>query len=160
MVINRDPINVDHNTQDIIRELKNVTDNLVVVDDIRYHVSPSNGLRRDMTDMYIHVVDPDTFTITDPDQFVKAVDANYDHLANYYTDVGIHMVVPAQPKSEEVIFDVNVIALLALIIVLFIGLITFAVVTCCLKYWFINTNKPHKLTESSPRPMKPGKFIF
>ena len=55
-------------------------------------MSPAEGLRRDMTDMYIHVVDPDTFTITDPDNFVKAVDSNYDHLAHYYADTGIDKV--------------------------------------------------------------------
>ncbi len=55
-------------------------------------MSSAEGLRRDMTDMYIHVVDPDTLTITDPDNFVKAVDSNYDHLAHYYADTGIDKV--------------------------------------------------------------------
>ena len=37
-----------------------MTEDLVVIDDIRYHVSATEGLRRDMSDMYVHVVDPVT----------------------------------------------------------------------------------------------------
>lgn len=45
---------------DIVRELRNVTEDLVVIDTIRYHVSATDGLRRNMSDMYVHVVDPTT----------------------------------------------------------------------------------------------------
>ena len=153
LVINQDPIAVDTNKEDIVRKLRNnVTENIIVIDDIRYHVSPSDGLRRGMTDMYIHVVDPDTFTIADPDTFVKAVDSNYDNLATYYDNFGIHMIVPAAVKTEEVVFDASLVALVALLIVLFIGLVTFAVVTCCLRYWVLTaSNRPQKLNSESPR---------
>ena len=153
LVINQNPMAVDRNKEDIVRKLRNnVTEDVIVIDDIRYHVSPSDGLRRDMTDMYIHVVDPDTFTISDPDTFVKAVDANYDNLAVYYEDFGIHMIVPAELKTEETVFDTNLVALVALLIVLFIGLVTFAVVTCCLRYWVLSAaNRPQKLSSESPR---------
>ena len=153
-----DPRVVADNKENIVRELRNVTDNLIVIDDIRYHVSAAEGLRRDMSDMFIHVVDPSTNTILPPDTFVKAVDSNYDYLASYYDQVGITQVVPAELKAEAVVFDGNLIAFVALLIVLFVGCVTFAVVTCCLKYWFINTNKPQKLSES-PRPMKPGSVV-
>jgi len=82
------------------------------------------------------------------------VDANYDHLVQYYDDVGIHQVVPAEVKSEEVVFDSNLAALIALALVLFVGFITFFVVMCCLRYWVMSTsNRPMKLQES-PRAMK------
>merc|ERR1712025_1557474 len=47
---------------------------------------------------------------------------------------------------------------MALVIVLFIGCITFFVAICCLKYWYISTsNRPVKLqSQESPRPVKPG----
>ena len=43
------------------------------------------------------------------------MDAKYDYLANYLNEVGIDMVVPAEVKSEEVIFDANLSALIALL---------------------------------------------
>ena len=88
------------------------------------------------------------------EEVVKVVDANYDHLVQYYDDVGIHQVVPAEVKSEEVVFDSNLAALIALALVLFVGFITFFVVMCCLRYWVMSTsNRPMKLQES-PRAMK------
>ena len=154
MIINKDPMMVNKEKETIIAELKNVTQKIVVIDDIRYHVSAASGLRRDMTDMYIHVVDGDTNEIVHPEEVVKVVDANYDHLVQYYDDVGIHQVVPAEVKSEEVVFDSNLAALIALALVLFVGFITFFVVMCCLRYWVMSTsNRPMKLQES-PRAMK------
>ena len=154
MIINKDPMMVNKEKETIIAELKNVTGKIVVIDDIRYHVSAASGLRRDMTDMYIHVVDGETNEIIAPEEVVKVVDANYDHLVQYYDDVGIHQVVPAEVKSEEVVFDSNLAALIALALVLFVGFITFFVVMCCLRYWVMSTsNRPMKLQES-PRAMK------
>merc|ERR1712106_1180370 len=159
LVINKDPMVVNKEKQNIIMELKNVTEKIVVIDDIKYHVNPASGLRRDMTDMYIHVVDQSTNEIIHPEEVVKIVDANYDYLASYYDEVGIHQVIPAEIKSEEIAFDANLAALIALVLVLFIGFITFFVVMCCLKYWFLSTsNRPMKLQES-PRPMKPGSMV-
>ena len=45
----------------------------------------------------------------------------------------IFKVVPAEVKSEKVVFDSNLVALIALLIALILGLVTFAVVTCCLR---------------------------
>ena len=147
---------VNKEKENIIMELKKVTDKVVVIDDIRYHVNSASGLRRDMTDMFIHVVDSSTNQIMPPEEVVKIIDANYDHLAAYYDEMGINQVIPAQVKTEEVGFDSNLAALIALAIVLFIGFITFFVVMCCLKYWFLSANiRPMKLQES-PRPVKPG----
>merc|ERR1712223_316222 len=96
---------VNKEKQTIIMELKNVTEKIVVIDDIKYQVNP------------------------------------------------------AEIKSEEIAFDANLAALIALVLVLFIGFITFFVVMCCLKYWFLSsTNRPMKLQES-PRPMKPGSMV-
>ena len=162
IVINHDPMHVNRAKEDIVRELRNVTEHIVVIDDIRYPVSPTDGLRRDMTDMYIHVVDEATNTVVRPEAVVRTIDANYDYLAHYYDQVGIHQVVPAEVKAEEVVFDSNLIAFIALVIALFIGFVTFAVVLCCLRYWYLSPrrggggggNRPMKLREASPRPLK------
>ena len=156
LVVNKDPMQVNREKQNIIMELKNVTEKIVVIDDIKYHVNSASGLRRDMTDMYIHVVDDSTNEIIPPEEVVKVIDANYDYLAKNFDGIGIHQVIPAQVKNEEVAFDSNLAALIALAIVLFVGFITFFVVMCCLKYWFLSpTIRPMKLQES-PRPVKPG----
>ena len=156
LVINKPPMQVNKEKQSIIMGLKNVTEKIVVIDDIKYHVGRASGLQRDMTDMYIHVVDDQTNEIMAPEQVLQVIDANYDVLANTYTEMGIHQVIPAQVKTEEVAFDSNLAALIALALVLFVGFITFFVVMCCLKYWYISSHvKPIKLQES-PRPVKPG----
>ena len=137
---------VNKEKEKISQELSKVTQKIVVMDDIKYHVNSASGLRRDMTDMYIHVVDDSTNEIIQPEEVVKAIDANYDYLASYFDEIGIHEVIPAQVKDEEVGFDSNLAALIALAIVLFIGFITFFVVMCCLKYWFLSPNiRPMKL---------------
>ncbi len=124
-------------------------------------MSPTDGLRRDMTDMYIHVVDEASNTVVKPEAVVRTIDANFDYLARYYEQVGIHQVVPAEVKTEEVVFDSNLIAFIALVIALFIGFVTFAVVLCCLRYWYLSPTRRNggggmmmKLHESSPRPLK------
>jgi hypothetical protein len=115
-----------------------------------------------MTDMYIHVVDEASNTVVKPEAVVRTIDANFDYLARYYEQVGIHQVVPAEVKTEEVVFDSNLIAFIALVIALFIGFVTFAVVLCCLRYWYLSPTRRNggggglmmKLHESSPRPLK------
>merc|ERR1719195_1728498 len=159
LVINKDPMMVNMEQQNIVARLNNVTEKVVVIDDIKYHVNSASGLRRDMTDMYIHVVDDITNEIMHPEEVLKIIDANYDYLANYTEKIGIHQVIPAQVENEEVEFDSNLAALIALAIVLFVGFITFFVVMCCLKYWFLSANiRPMKLQES-PRPVKPGSMV-
>ena len=151
---------VNMEQQNIVARLNNVTEKVVVIDDIKYHVNSASGLRRDMTDMYIHVVDDITNEIMHPEEVLKIIDANYDYLANYTEKIGIHQVVLAQEvKNEDAGFDSNLAALIALAIVLFVGFITFFVVMCCLKYWFLSPNiRPMKLQES-PRPVKPGSMV-
>ena len=160
LVINKDPMMVNMEQQNIVARLNNVTEKVVVIDDIKYHVNSASGLRRDMTDMYIHVVDDITNEIMHPEEVLKIIDANYDYLANYTEKIGIHQVVLAQEvKNEDAGFDSNLAALIALAIVLFVGFITFFVVMCCLKYWFLSPNiRPMKLQES-PRPVKPGSMV-
>ena len=92
LVINKDPMEVNREKETIIAQLSNVTQKIVVIDDIKYHVNTAAGLRRDMTDMYIHVVDDASAEIMRPEEVLKVIDANYDYLANYTEAIGIHQV--------------------------------------------------------------------
>ncbi len=88
------------------------------------------------------------------------VDANYDYLSPYYEEVGIKSIVAASESNSEssiTDFDPNLAALIALLIILFLGLIMFSIVCCCLRNWVFakaasrSWNKPQKLRETSPK---------
>ena len=67
----------------------------------RYHISDEEGLRRDMTDMYVHVVNEADNVITPPEEVLEVVDANYDTLARVYNDAGIQKIVPAASVGKS-----------------------------------------------------------
>ena len=140
LVVNMPPMQVVREKRSIVKALKNVTQDIVVLDDIRYHISPEDGLRRDMTDMYIHVVNPQDNLITPPEEVLEVVDANYDILAKVYIDAGIQKIVPVASTKENKLgfsetLDPNLAALIALLIFLFLGAILFSIICCCIKNW-------------------------
>ena len=155
LVIAKPPMKVHKNKTMITSELKNVTQNIVVVDEIRYHIDKQVGLQRDMTDMYVHVVDQGTNTIVEPEEVLKKVDENVDHLALYYEKVGIKKIILAEESTEEESeFDANLAALIALLLVLFLGVVMFSLMCCCVKSWVFAasaSNKPQKLKQE-PSP--------
>ena len=134
------PMQVNREKRSIVTALKNVTQKTVVLDEIKYHISPEGSQRRDMTDMYIHVVDRDN-NIIEPNEVVEVVDSNYDTLSKVYIDAGIQKIIPASTTEESTSFmeslDPNLAALIALLIVLFIGVILFSILCCCIKNWAI-----------------------
>lgn len=85
--------------------------------------------------MYIHVVDSSSQTIATISDVLKVIDAKYDALKDYYAGFAIENVVPAFVGIKEDTFDPALAALIALLIVLFVGIITFIVVCCCLRHW-------------------------
>ena len=128
----------------------------------RYHISDEEGLRRDMTDMYVHVVNQADNLITPPEEVLAVVDANYDTLAKVYIDAGIQRIVPAastESSSPSFIefLDPNLAALIALLIVLFIGAVLFSILCCCIKNWAFAAAAA-KATK--PQKMAPGKSKF
>lgn len=125
---------------EIIAELSNVTQSLVVVDEIRYHVDANGHMNQDWCDMYIHVVDGASQTIATIPEVLKVIDAKYDALKDYYAGFAIENVVPAFIDIKEESFDPALAALIALLIVLFVGIITFIVVCCCLRHWLVLHN--------------------
>ena len=108
-----------------------------------------------MTDMYVHVVNDADNIITPPDEVLEVVDANYDTLAKVYIDAGIQKIVPAaSTESTSTGFieylDPNLAALIALLIVLFIGAVLFSILCCCIKNWAFaaaaaKASKPQKI---------------
>ena len=125
------------------------------MDEIRYHVDTQEGLKRDMTDMYVHVVHAETNTILQPEEMLKTVDANVEHLAVHYQQAGIKKIVLAEGSTEaESEFDTNLAALIALLLILFLGLVMFSLMCCCVKSWVFaasSSNKPQKL-QQEPSP--------
>ncbi|KAJ8670760.1 hypothetical protein QAD02_002019 [Eretmocerus hayati] len=138
VILSRPPEEVNREKDEIIRELSNATQSLVVVDDIRYHVDSTGYIRRDWCDMYLHVVDPKTQTISPIPQVLKIIDSKYDFLKDCYTGFAIENIVPAYVDAPEESFDIALAALIALVVVLFVGAVTVAVVCCCLKHWVIS----------------------
>lgn len=64
---------------------------------------------------------------------------------------------PSSLSSSLADFDPNLAALIALLIILFLGIIMFSIICCCLRNWVFakaaarSWNKPQKLRESSPK---------
>ncbi|KAK0157779.1 hypothetical protein PV328_011474 [Microctonus aethiopoides] len=137
VILSRPPEEVNHQRDEIVAELSNATQSRVVVDNIRYHVDSSGHIRREWCDMYLHVVDPQTQTITPVPQVLKAIDAKYDVLKDYYIGFAIENVVPAYGTAQEEPFDPALAALIALLVVLLVGAVTVTVVCCCLRHWVI-----------------------
>ncbi|XP_014205128.1 cadherin-87A [Copidosoma floridanum] len=137
VILSRPPEEVNREKDEIILELSNATQSRVVVDDIRFHVDLSGHIRHEWCDMYLHVVDLKTQTISPIPQVLKVIDSKYDFLKEYYTGFAIENVVPAYVGAQEESFDIALAALIALLVVLFIGAVTVTAVCCCLKHWVI-----------------------
>lgn len=90
--------------------------------------------------MYILAVNPSTQTIASVYDILKIIDAKYDFLKDYYAGFAIKNVVPAYVMEEEESFDPALSALIALLLVLLVGIVTFTVVCCCLRNWMISPN--------------------
>lgn len=149
LVIAKTPEEVNADKMKIIAELRNVTQQVIVIDDIRFHIHEQDGLQRDMTDMFVHAVDEETNSILMPKDVLKSVDSNYEHLSLYYEEAGIHTIQPATDiRAETTSVDSNLIALIALLIIIFFGAIMFVILCCCMKSWIAKSSaKPEKLKD-------------
>ncbi|XP_011304986.1 cadherin-87A [Fopius arisanus] len=137
VILSRPPDEVHRQRDEIVAELSNATQSRVVVDEIRYHVDSAGKIRREWCDMYLHVVDPKNQNITPVPQVLRAIDAKYDILKDYYIGFAIENVVPAFAGRQEAPFDPALAALIALLVVLLVGAVTVTVVCCCLRHWVI-----------------------
>lgn len=135
VILSRPPSEVHNEQDEIIAELRNATQKRIIIDEIRYHVDAIGRIRMDWCDLFFHAVEPDTHQIVPVDMVLKVIDAHYDFLKDYYAGFAIENVVPAQNTYVEEEIDLALTGLIALLVVLFIGAISFIVLCCCLKNW-------------------------
>ncbi|GAB0095360.1 Cadherin-87A [Sergentomyia squamirostris] len=138
VILSRPPSEVNQERDEIVSELSNATHKRIIVDEIRYHVDGMGRIRMDWCDLYFHAVDPDTRAIVPVEEVLKVIDAHYDFLKDYYAGFAIENVVPAHATYVQEEFDLALAALIALLIVLFVGAVSFIVLCCCLKHWVIS----------------------
>ncbi|XP_052863844.1 cadherin-87A [Anopheles cruzii] len=137
MILSRPPSEVHLDREEIVSELGNATQRLIIVDEIRYHVDSLGRIRMDWCDMYFHAVDASTQMIVPVEEILREIDAKYDFLQDYNAGFSILNVVPAYAAATQDDFDLALAALIALLIVLFVGAVSFIVLCCCLKHWSI-----------------------
>nr|XP_053634394.1 LOW QUALITY PROTEIN: cadherin-87A-like [Cherax quadricarinatus] len=113
VVLAQPPEEVVHHQEDIAATLSQVTKGIAVVDEIRYHVNPD--IYSYSADMLVHIVNQ-------TEQVMP-----------------VHMPASIETVEEEV--DARLAGLIALMIVLFIGFISFIVVCCCLRYWVMTPSR-------------------
>ncbi|XP_037891980.1 cadherin-87A [Glossina fuscipes] len=135
VILSRPPDEVYQEQDEIIAELRNATQHRIIVDEIRFHVDSLGRVRMDWCDLFFHAVEPQSLQIAPVDEILKVIDANYDYLRDYYAGFAIENVVPAYTAIVQEEFDLAIAGLVALIIVLFVGVVSFIVLCCCLKHW-------------------------
>lgn len=115
----------------------------------------------DWCDLYFHAIDKSTDSIVPVIDILTVIDSQYDFLKvrpprklllkneilkydvcfcrvqDYYAGFAIENVVPAYATNVTEEFDIALAAIIALLIVLFVGTVSFVVLCCCLKHWVI-----------------------
>uniref|UniRef100_A0A8D8JF25 Cadherin-87A n=1 Tax=Culex pipiens TaxID=7175 RepID=A0A8D8JF25_CULPI len=137
VILSRPPSEVHMDRDEIISELSNATQKMIIVDEIRYHVDSLGRIRMDWCDMYFHAIDMNTQMIVPVEEILREIDAKYDFLQDYNAGFSIENVVPAYAANVQDEFDLALAAIIALLIVLFVGAVSFIVLCCCLKHWVI-----------------------
>lgn len=141
IILSRSPFEVHQEREQIIAELQNVTKKRIIIDEMRYHVDAIGRIRMDWCDLFFHAVEPDSHDIVPVDNVLKVIDAHYDILKDYYGGFAIENIVPAQNAYVHEEMDLALTGLIALLVVLFVGAISFLVLSCCLRNWYVEVGK-------------------
>ncbi|XP_075975917.1 cadherin 87A isoform X2 [Anticarsia gemmatalis] len=92
----------------------------------------------DWCEIHLHAVDPATYQVLPVEKVLETIDSKYDELKDIYQEYGVETLIAASATSKAPdSFDPALAALIALLIVLFTGIVTFIVVCACLKHWVI-----------------------
>ncbi|CAH2085946.1 unnamed protein product [Euphydryas editha] len=92
----------------------------------------------DWCEIHLHAVDPETYQVLPVDKVLETIDSKYDQLKDVYQEFGVETLIAASATSKAPEnFDPALATLIALLIVLFTGIVTFIVVCACLKHWVI-----------------------
>ncbi|XP_037950631.1 cadherin-87A [Teleopsis dalmanni] len=148
VILSRPPDEVYQEQEEIVAELRNATQHRIIVDEIRFHVDRMGRIRMDWCDLFFHAVEPRTQQIAAVEDILKVIDTNYDYLRDYYAGFAIENVVPAYTTIVQDEFDLAVAGLVALIIVLFVGVVSFIVLCCCLKHWNLSVPVENRRKEA------------
>ncbi|GBP51653.1 Cadherin-87A [Eumeta japonica] len=120
------------------RRVSAATGAIVVAHALRQHVRDGR-IHEHWCEVELHAVETRSQQALAADSALALVDARYDQLRDLYRDAGVETVVAAaSPNKVREEFDPALAALIALLIVLFTGVVTFIVVCACLKHWVVS----------------------
>ncbi|XP_028171675.1 cadherin-87A-like, partial [Ostrinia furnacalis] len=92
----------------------------------------------DWCEIHLLAVDPTTYQVLPVERVLETIDSKFDDLKDIYQEFGVETLIAASATSKAPdSFDPALAALIALLIVLFTGIVTFIVVCACLKHWVI-----------------------
>ncbi|XP_063827722.1 cadherin-87A [Ostrinia nubilalis] len=92
----------------------------------------------DWCEIHLLAVDPSTYQVLPVERVLETIDSKFDDLKDIYQEFGVETLIAASATSKAPdSFDPALAALIALLIVLFTGIVTFIVVCACLKHWVI-----------------------
>ena len=120
-------------------ELRNATQFLIVIDELRNHVDDDGSLNKNLCDVYIHGVDQASNTIALVPNVLRAIDLHYDVLRSF-NDTAIVKVLSAKSPPKKVFLEPAIIALIALLIVLFVGFVMVIFTCCCIRNWDLSSS--------------------
>ncbi|XP_025413054.1 cadherin-87A isoform X2 [Sipha flava] len=138
LIVSRAPQTVNEGREQIISSLANVTEMIVVLDDVRYHVNQYGYIQPDWSDVYLHLVDPMKNDIMSSGDVLTIIDDKYDYLKDYYQNFAIENVVPALIVTQNESFEPTIAALVALLVVLTVGCIGVLIICCCFRHWMFS----------------------
>jgi hypothetical protein len=131
-------------------ELRNATQLLIVIDEMRHHVEDDGSLNKNKTDVYVHGVDRGgNKTIAPVSEVLRAIDLHYDVLRSF-NDTAIVNVVSATAAPRKALLEPAIMALIALLVVLFVGFVMVIFTCCCIRNWdVVATNNQHESNNKS-----------
>lgn len=92
----------------------------------------------DWCEIHLLAVDPSSYQVQPVERVLESIDARFDELKDVYQEYGVETLIAASASAKAPdSFDPALAALIALLIVLFTGIVTFIVVCACLKHWVI-----------------------
>ncbi|KAH7977446.1 hypothetical protein HPB49_001654 [Dermacentor silvarum] len=135
VIIAQPPEEVYRDQRSVVTVLSNATGGTVVIDKLKYHVNDKGKLVKSWTDLHIHVLDKNDRVIHTP-EVLDAVDSNIKLVRFQNPELQIHNVLPARVGISKQEFDLALAVLIAMLVVIFVGVVTMMVCCTCLKSWY------------------------
>jgi len=93
LIVSRAPQTVNEGREQILSSIANVTNMIVVLDDVHYHVNQYGQIQADWSDVYLHLVDPMKNYIMSSSDVLTIIDNKYDYLEDYFQNFAIENVM-------------------------------------------------------------------